>query len=180
AHNNQFQIFVIMEGETKLLYNNEEINVKGPSFITVPKNIDHGFQHLTELKGWIISLSDTVLEDMIKREAEVIEAIEMFQITKIIKGEYSEEIFDTMLKCIAEYNADKPGRLLMLGYLVGQLIVQLRRLPHSPQYTIHHIDNSSVIYFRRFTQLIREGTTYKRTIEEYASDLKITSGRLSR
>ena len=180
AHNNQFQIFVIMEGETNLLYGNEKIRVQGPSFITVPKNADHGFEHLTELKGWIISLSDSVLEHMIKREAEVIEAIETFQVTKVAEGDYSEKVFNTIQSCIDEYNSAEPGRLLMLEHLVGQLIVQLKRLPQSLQHTIYQADNSSIIYYRRFTQLIRESFSYKKTIEEYASDLKIPSGRLSR
>lgn len=180
AHNNQFQIFVVIEGETNLLFGNDSIAIKGPSFITVPKNTDHGFQHLTELKGWIISLSDNVLEHMIKREAEVIEAIEMFQVTKVVEGEYAEVVFNTMLNCIGEYNSAALGRLLMLEYLVGQLIVQLRRLPKSLQHTIYHADNSSIIYYRRFTQLIRESSSYKKTVEEYAADLKIAGGRLSR
>lgn len=180
AHNNQFQVFVILEGETNLLFNNEKIHVVGPLFITVPKNTDHGFEHLTELKGWIISLSDHVLEHMVKREAEVIDAIELFQVTKIVEGEYSEEVFNTMLRCIDEYHSTKLGRLLMLEYLVGQLIVQLKRLPQSLQYTISNKDSTSIIYYRRFTQLIRESSSYKKTIEEYASDLKIASGHLSR
>lgn len=180
AHNNQFQIFVVLEGETNLLYNEEVIRITGPCFITVPKNTDHGFEHLTDLKGWIISLSDSVIEHMVKREAEVIEAIERFQVTKIIQGAYSEGVFKTMLYCIEEYYTSNTGRLLMLEHLVGVLIVQLRRLPQSEQQRILLANNSFLIYYRRFTQLVRESVSYKKTIEEYASDLKITSGHLSR
>ncbi|WP_400261239.1 helix-turn-helix domain-containing protein [Sphingobacterium sp. SG20118] len=180
AHNNQFQIFVIIEGETDLLFNNEKLRITGPSFITIPKNTEHGFEHLSELKGWIISLSDSVLEHMIKREAEVIDAIETFQTTSIVSGEYSEEVFEVMLKCIKEYHESKPGRLLMLEFLVGQLIVHLRRIPRTLQKDLLSTDNASIIYYRRFTQLIRESSSYKKTIEEYASNLKITSGHLSR
>ncbi|MBW3518093.1 AraC family transcriptional regulator [Flavobacterium sp. NKUCC04_CG] len=180
AHNNQFQIFVVLEGETHLLYNKEVISVQGPAFITVPKNTDHGFEHRTNLNGWIISLSDNVIEHMVKREAEVIEAIELFQVTPIVTGEYSEEVFKTMLYCIEEFNATHTGRLLMLEHLVGRLIVQLKRLPQSSQHRILFVNNSFLIYYRRFTQLIRESCSYKKTIEEYAADLKITSGHLSR
>lgn len=180
AHNNQFQIFVIIQGETDLLFNKEKIRITGPSFITVPKNTTHGFEHISKLEGWIISLSDSVLEHMIKREAEVIEAIETFQTTRIVSGEYSEEVFEIILKCIKEYHDSKPGRLLMLEYLVGQLIVHLRRIPKPLQTNLLNTDNSSIVYYRRFTQLIREGSSYKKTIEEYASNLKITSGHLSR
>lgn len=180
AHNNQFQIFVIITGDTDLIYNQGKVRLTGPAFITIPKNTEHGFEHLSELKGWIISLSDSVVEHMIKREAEVIEAIEAFQTTTVVKGEYSEEVFDVMLKCIKEYQETNPGRLLMLEYLVGQLIVHLSRIPKLLQKELLNTDNSSIVYYRRFTQLIRTSTSYKKSIDEYASNLKITSGHLSR
>lgn len=180
AHNNQFQIFVISEGETDLIFNKGKVRLIGPSFITIPKNTEHGFEHLSELKGWIISLSDSVVEHMIKREAEVIEAIETFQTTAVIKGEYSEDVFEVMLNCIEEYQKSNPGRLLMLEYLVGQLIVHLSRIPKALQRELSKTDNSSIVYYRRFTQLIRTSNSYKKSIDEYASNLKITSGHLSR
>lgn len=180
AHNNQFQVFVIIEGNTNLLYNQDVYHIKDPAFITIPKNTDHGFEHLSELKGWIISLSDNVLEHMVKREAEVVQALETFQVTKIVAGEYSEVVFNNMLDCIDEYRSTSIGRLLMLEHLVGQLIVHLRRLPAELQQRIFIANNASIIYYRRFTQLIRQSLNYKKTIEEYAADLKITSGHLSR
>ena len=163
AHNNQFQIFVIITGDTDLIYNQGKVRLTGPAFITIPKNTEHGFEHLSELKGWIISLSDSVVEHMIKREAEVIEAIEAFQTTTVVKGEYSEEVFDVMLKCIKEYQETNPGRLLMLEYLVGQLIVHLSRIPKLLQKELLNTDNSSIVYYRRFTQLIRTSTSYKKS-----------------
>ena len=77
-HNNQFQIFLVIEGSTLLIHNNERIPVAAPSFITIPKNTEHGFEHQTEMKGWIISLSDVVLENMIKRETGIVIALETF------------------------------------------------------------------------------------------------------
>jgi len=180
VHNNQFQIFLLIQGETLLLYQNEKINVCGPSIITIPKNTEHGFEHLSEQKGWIISLSDAVLEHMIMREADVISALETFRIIQVATGEYSECIFQTMLNCIKEYNDEQTGRLLMLEYIVGQFIVQLNRLPDNQQLSIFSNDNTSTIYYRRFTQLVRISGTYKKTIEQYASELNITTGHLSR
>ncbi len=179
-HNNQFQIFLLIEGSTLLLYKNEKISVTGPSIITIPKNTEHGFEHQGEQKGWIISLSDDVLEYMIKREADVISSLETFRVIEVNKDQYSSVIHQTMLNCIDEYNSDRTGRLLMLEYLVGQIIVQLSRLPDNQQINIFSNDNSSTIYFRRFTHLVRTSGTYKKTIEQYADDLNITTGHLSR
>lgn len=176
AHNNLFQIFLIIEGETKLLFDNKEIVIKGPSFITVPKNTDHGFKHLSSLNGWIISLSDNILEHLIKRETDVINAIESFQIIKIEEDEFSDVIYKTMLDCIIEYNSEKKGRLLMLEFIVGKLVVQLSRLPLKNLKT----NTSSTILFRRFTQLIHENNNYKKTVDQYATELKISIVHLNR
>lgn len=179
-HNNQFQIFLITHGNTVLLHNDERIPVSAPSFITIPKNTEHGFEHQTEMKGWIISLSDAVLEHMIKRETEAVIAIETFQLTEVVKDTYSEIVFNNMLECIDEYHQENFGKLLMLESMIGKIIVQLSRIPKSTQLRIFNKTNSSVIYFRKFSQLIRESRSYKKSIEQYASDLNITSGHLNR
>ncbi|WHF52778.1 AraC family transcriptional regulator [Chryseobacterium gotjawalense] len=179
-HNNQFQIFLITQGSTVLLHNDERIPVSAPSFITIPKNTEHGFEHQTEMKGWIISLSDAVLEHMIKRETEAVIAIETFQLTEVIKDSFSEIVYKNMLECVDEYHQDNIGKLLMLDSMIGKIIVQLSRIPKSTPLRIFDKDNSSIIYFRRFSQLIRESRTYKKSIEQYAAELHITTGRLNR
>lgn len=178
-HNNQFQIFLITQGSTVLLHNEERILVAAPSFITIPKNTEHGFVHQTEMKGWIISLSDAVLEYMIKRETESVIAIETFQLTEV-KDYFSEVIFKNMLECVEEYHQDNVGKVLMLESIIGKIIVQLSRIPKSTPLRIFNKDNSSILYFRRFSQLIRETRTYKKSIEQYAAELHITPGHLNR
>lgn len=179
-HNNQFQLFIIIEGTTGLIYNKEKIEVSGPAFITIPKNTEHGFEHLTEMKGWIISLSDSMVEHMIKRETEVITAIESFQLTNVTENSYAEKVFTSMLECNDEYHQENVGKLLMLEYMIGKIVVQLSRMPKDVPQRIFNQNNSSVLYFRRFSQLIRESHNYKKTIEQYASDLGITTGHLNR
>ena len=179
-HNNQFQFFLITQGSTILLHNDEKIPVTAPSFITIPKNTEHGFEHQTEMKGWIISLSDAVLEHMIKRETEAVIAIETFQLTQVMNDSFSEIVFENMLECVEEYHQERIGKLLMLESIIGKIIVQLSRIPKSTPLRIFNKDNSSIIYFRRFSQLIRESHTYKKTIEQYATELHITPGHLNR
>ena len=179
-HNNQFQIFLITEGKTNLIYNGENIAISAPSFITIPKNTEHGFEHQTVMKGWIISLSDVMLEHKIKRESEVINVIESFQIVDVLEDIYSEKIFKEMLECVDEFLDNKVGRLLMLDHMIGKIIVQLSRLPQESKNKIFNTNNSSAVYFRRFSHLIRESHSYKKTIEEYAAEMGITTGYLNR
>lgn len=179
-HNNQFQIFIITEGSSVLIHNDQRVSVSAPAFITIPKNTEHGFEHLTDVSGWIISLSDAVLEHMIKRESKCVIAIETFQLTPVVANEFSEVVFNTMMECVAEYQRQELGKLLMLESLIAKILVLLSRSPSETSLRIFKKDNSSVVYFRRFSQLIRESRTYKKPIEQYAAGLNITTGHLNR
>jgi AraC family transcriptional activator of pobA len=181
AHNNLFQIFVIESGTTELHHGTTKITIEGPSFITVPKNHEHGFLHLKEVSGWIISLSDLVLEHMLQREAEVVYGLDDIHVIGVKTNDASvEAVYKTMQKCVEEYNRRLPGRLLMLQHLVGQLLVQLYRLSLTKQKQLAPSDNISKVYFRRFQQLIKEENSYNKHVEAYARDLGISTGHLSR
>ncbi|WP_413998594.1 helix-turn-helix domain-containing protein [Flavobacterium sp. W1B] len=180
-HNNLFQIFIIENGSTELIFNENQYALSGPCFITVPKNTEHGFKHKTDMNGWIITLSDKVLENMLYREADVIFEMDAIHITAINSGDETlTEVYQTMQKCVAEYQNNLPGKLLMLQNLVGQIIVQLYRLPSESRKIITSSDNSGKIYFRRFQQLIKVSNSFKITVEKYASELGISAGHLNR
>lgn len=181
AHHNFLQIFLVQQGHTEFHSGSEKRIIQAPAFILVPKNIAHGFLHLTDVSGWIINLADTVLEHMLQREADVIFGMEEIHVVSVTDDEpATTEVFETMQKCVDEYNSQFPGRLLMLQYLVGQMLVQLYRISLGGRQTFFSSSNVSKVYFRRFQQLIRAEGTYKKTVEEYARDLFISTGHLSR
>lgn len=180
VHNDLLQIFLIQEGTTNFLYSTQIIKVNQPTIITVPKNTEHGFEHQTDVNGWIISLSDVVLERMIYLDSEVVDALHDVQVVPIKKGSYAEEIEKIIYKCVLEYTLQKPGRLLMLEYLVGQLIVKLYRLPKNQKKKLNPSDSFSKIYYRKFIHLIKESWDYKKSIEQYANELGITAGHLNK
>src|SRR5690625_7212855 len=128
-HNDIIKIFLIQKGVTNFLFSTQVTKIEEPTIVTVPKNTEHGFEHQTDVNGWIISLSDVVLERMIYLDSEVVDSLKHVQVVPIKIGCYAEEVENKIYKCVMEYTLQKPGRLLMLEYLVGQLIVQLHRLP---------------------------------------------------
>ena len=181
AHNNLFQIFIIENGTTELQYDDLKYEISAPAFMTVPKNVAHGFHHKGDVSGWIINLSDAVLEHLLQREAEIIVEIDAIHVSTINpEAEYLVEVYKTMKRCISEYQKNLPGKQLMLQSLVSQLIVQLYRLPSETTKLISSSDNTSKIYFRRFMQLVKTTYTFKKTIENYAHDLGISTGHLNR
>jgi AraC family transcriptional activator of pobA len=181
AHNNIFQIFVIETGTTELQYDDCVHEITGPAFMTIPKNVAHGFHHKDEVSGWIINLSDAVLEHLLQREAGMIVEIDAIHISKIDPEEENLcDVYKTMKRCITEYHNHSPGKQLMLESLISQLIVQLHRLPLDTTKLSSCSDNASKIYFRRFMQLVKINHSFKKTIEAYAEELHISQGHLVR
>jgi AraC family transcriptional regulator, transcriptional activator of pobA len=181
AHNNIFQIFIIETGTTELQYDEHVYDITAPAFMTIPKNVAHGFHHKDEVTGWIINLSDAVLEHLLQREADIIVEIDAIHISTIDPEEENLlEVYKTMKRCISEYRNNLPGKQLMLESLISQLIVQLHRLPLETTKLSPTSDNTSKVYFRRFMQLIKSTHSFKKTIEIYADELHISQGHLLR
>jgi AraC family transcriptional regulator, transcriptional activator of pobA len=181
AHNNIFQIFVIETGTTELQYDEYVYQITGPAFMTIPKNVAHGFHHQGEVSGWIINLSDAVLEHLLQREADIIVEIDAIHISTIDPEEEKlYDVYKTMKRCIDEYRNNAPGKQLMLESLISQLIVQLHRLTLETTKLSSSSDNASKVYFRRFMQLIKSTHSFRKTIEAYADELHISQGHLVR
>lgn len=180
AHNDLFQIFVVESGYLELIINGESQLVDSFSFFSIPKNISHGLRMNTDTKGWVISLYDKSLENMLKLDTDIINKIDEIHISKL--DENNKLITDTIItiqKCIDEYYADLPGKQLALQYLVGMMLLRLYRVfVTSTAFSVS--DNKNKIYYRRFVQLIKEMKSFKVSVEDYASRLNISSGHLNR
>lgn len=181
VHSNLFQIFVIEEGYAELLINDESELIEGISFLTIPKNIVHGFKMHPDVKGWVISLHDKSMENMLKLDADIIIRMDEVHIFKYdAEDKLISDAYNTLHKCIYEYHSDLPAKQHALQYLVGMLLLRLYRIPTTSKLSIQIQDNKFTLFYRRFLQLIREKNSFKFGVEEYASLLDISAGYLNK
>jgi AraC family transcriptional activator of pobA len=180
AHRNLFQIFVLEKGKIELLANNESFSVIQPSIITIPQSVFHGLEFEPGSKGYLISLSANAVEQMLKYDVEVIYELDTISITGISqKNQLVEDAYNTIYKCIFEYDNALPGKDLALQYLVGMLLLRLYRINHSNQTVIHTLNQNERTVFRNFKKLVQENNSIKKRVEDYASELGITVAALS-
>ncbi|UFK98193.1 AraC family transcriptional regulator [Kaistella faecalis] len=180
AHRNLFQIFVLEKGKVELLANNEHFAVDQPSIITIPQSVFHGLEFEPGSKGYLISLSANAVEQMLKFDVEVIYELDTISITKISqKNQLVEDVYNTIHKCVFEYNNALPGKDLALQYLVGMLLLRLYRINHSNQTVIHTLNQNERTVFRNFKKLVQENNSIKKRVEDYSSELGITVAALS-
>ena len=153
AHKNLFQIFLLEEGDLDLNINDDNFQISGTSFFTIPKNVLHGFNATNNMKGWIITLSDIALERILALDTNIIFDIDEITIAKFdFDNQLFENLYVTMHKCIAEYNGNLPAKEFALEYLVGMLLIRLYRIPKNDKNAVRTSDNAYKIYYRRFLQ----------------------------
>jgi AraC-like DNA-binding protein len=180
VHSDLFQIFIVESGSLKLIINDESQIVESVSFFSIPKNISHGLRMNADTKGWVISLYDKSLENMLKLDTDIINKIDEIHISKLSEDDkLINDALITIRKCIDEYYSDLPGKQHALQYLVGMMLLRLYRIFVTSS-AVHLSDNKNKIYYRRFVQLIKEMKSFKVSVEDYASRLNISSGHLNR
>ncbi|MDI6047840.1 AraC family transcriptional regulator [Flavobacterium yafengii] len=180
VHSDLFQIFVVESGSLELIINGESQLVESVSFFSIPKNISHGLRMNADTKGWVISLYDKSLENMLKLDTDIINTIDEIHISKLNEDDkIINDALITIRKCIEEYYSELPGKQHALQYLVGMMLLRLYRIFVTSS-VVHLSDNKNKIYYRRFVQLIKEMKSFKISVEDYASRLAISSGHLNR
>jgi hypothetical protein len=181
VHPALFQLFIVEQGSLEILFDDGAHYVEAPAYFTVPKNVLHEFKLEPGMSGWVISLADGTLENMLKLDADIIFAIDAIQIVKLdLDNVLIADAYATMHKCINEFNSSLPAKNLALQYLVGMLLLRLYRIPASAIETVRVTENSDKIYYRRFMQLLKEANSPHKSVEEYVAAMGITHGHLSR
>lgn len=180
VHHDLFQIFLVDKGGVEFTINEIKHYVGARSFVTVPKNIVHALQMEENIKGWVISLHDTVLEYMLRLDADLILQLDTINVYTFDENDkHLQDTFATLEKCIYEFTHDLPAKEHALQYLVGMLLLRLYRISVTSS-SIKISDTKGKIQFRRFLQLIKEKNSFKISVEEYAVLLQISSGHLNR
>jgi len=181
AHN-FLQAFLLEQGTTMIHYEDQHFKVSAPAFITIPKNIEHGFTSSDDCRGWIINLSDSFLENILKNDVNIVMELDVIHIEHLEVGEETERIVQAMQKIVAEFNQNLSGKYIMLQSLVSILIVRLHRIPvrNTDFLMPKNADNTYKIYFRRFMQLVKTTQSFKKSIEDYARELNISATHLNR
>jgi AraC family transcriptional regulator, transcriptional activator of pobA len=181
AHN-FLQAFLLEQGSTVMHYEDQRIDISAPAFFTIPKNTVHGFTSSEDCRGWIINLSDSFLENLLKQDADLIMELDVIHIEHLEIGEETERIVHAMQKIVAEFNQELKGKYIMLQSLVSILFVRLHRIPVRNTDTVisQNSDNTYKLYFRGFMQLVKTTQSFKKPIENYASELHISATHLNR
>lgn len=178
-HNRLFQMFCVESGKVIFQGNNYEKELIGPFVIVIPPMSLHGLSYSPDVKGTILTISDTFLEAAFPAQTYIISSIikPEFIVDFEAKQKF-KHIQELILQIDGELFSERPEKQFMVKALLCQLFVIFYRM-FEAGLSIGIKDSAYLLHFKKFQHLIKTAEN-DRTITAFANDLNITPIHLNR
>jgi len=156
----------------------KEHNLEAPCILLIPPTLLHGLVYSPNIEGFILTLSESIIEDIFKTSNLIWRTFEKIRVLTHF-DEYSS--FETILHVLknleAELFHDQPERFLMLRSCITQFFIKLHRL--TEQEEKEQGGSLMMTHFRKFQHNIKH-SEYPKSIPAFADELNITPVHLNR
>ena len=177
-HSHLFQIFIVENGSLLFQEATVEHKLQSPCIMLIPPTKLHGLVYTPHVEGQILTVSESILEDIFKTSNPVWKTFDEIRILTNFEEEISfTQIKHVLLNIEGELFEENPERFLMLRSYLTQFFICLHRL--SKQVEAQKGDSLMMTYFRKFQQNIKHAE-YPKSIPEFADELNISPVHLNR
>ncbi len=180
-HTSLFQIFIVESGKLAFFIEKKKYLLEGPAIITIPENTLHEMKVEKGIKGKVMTVSTSFLENFFSNAPH---ALQELSITKIItefdKGGSFEATHFFADNLHNEMNDDLPEKKMVLQCYFNLLLSLTYRLLKKNAEKFSLSDNRNLRYFRAFQKSVKKSYTTLRSIKQYAGELNISSVHLNR
>lgn len=177
-HAHLYQIFFIESGKVVLENSDQSLSLKTPCMLVIPPNTIHGLRYSKNVKGHILTISDTVFDNIFPNTPDLVIEFETLKYIILSSG-----LYEQMQLLFTEINEElftkKINKELMLHALLCRLFISLHRLIVNHGNHLIKDTNQSLQYYRKFIQSVKAADKQK-TIPAYANELNITAVHLNR
>lgn len=177
-HTHLYQVFCIESGKVTFDSSTQSQSIKTPCILVIPPNTLHGLSYSADVKGNILTISDSVFDRLFPASARLVLEFETlkcivlppasFKNIKVLFNAINEELF-----------ALKTDKNLMLDSLMCQIFISLHRLLLSTGNSFFKDTNTTLNYYRKFIKAVKTAEKQK-SIPIFAKELSITSVHLNR
>ncbi len=129
AHANLSHIFFIRDGGGEMLVERGRLNHQAPVLLVVPARTIHAFHWHPESAGWVLTLSDTYLDDLFAREAGFRALFEQPDGFEFARGGAEMALFEFELARLSrELNWTAPGHAAAVEAHLQAVMIEAMRL----------------------------------------------------
>jgi AraC family transcriptional activator of pobA len=177
-HSSLFQVFIVENGQVSIEENAQTHQVKAPCIFVVPPTYLHGLTYTPDVKGYILTVSTSIIEDIFKTFSETFKTFSQTQIITHFEEPNSFESITNLIKILEkELFREALERSAMLRAYLINFFVSLYRMNQEGEEIKR--DSPLLTYFRKFQQSIRN-SEYPKSIPDFAEELNITPVHLNR
>ncbi len=177
-HPHLFQVFIIENGQVSIQENAKENKIQAPCIFLVPPTYLHGLSYTPDVKGYILTVSTSIMDDIFKTFSATFKTFLQTQILTHFEESNSFEAILTLIKVLERelFNEAIERTTMLKAYLIN-FFVRLYRLSQEGEEI--QKDSLSLTYFRKFQQSIKN-SEYPKSIPAFAEELSITPVHLNR
>ncbi|WP_420569604.1 helix-turn-helix domain-containing protein [Thalassovita sp.] len=181
AHHGMFQILFLAGGGAKVMIDQGLYNIVAPAVICIPGGTVHGFEFFPQTEGWVLTMGDSLLSA--GQDSRVRELIHPLLIAPVVlplsDSPKTVTLISSMLdKIEGEFNLPQPGRGAMFDWMIQIILLEIGRR-QQPE-TSGTGQKKRHRKFQQFRTLLEQNYKSHWTIEDYATQLGMTTSRLNR
>jgi len=179
-HHNLYQFFYISAGGGQALIEGQENILTDNMVIGIPPLTIHGFNFHPNTVGWVLTIPDLYLQNILKDNLLLLEHIDQ-KVIGHCKAEKLRQEFQFIFTSIAEEYAEmKSAHGLVLRCLATLLMTRISRLHPHVESQSGEATSQKQILLRHFQKLINLKFRQRLSVAEYAGELNITPTHLNR
>jgi len=180
-HVKLYQFFFVIKGSGDCFFPNQNINFSDSSIILISPGFLHGFKWEPNTFGHILTISSKFVDRLLKETPSV---LLKFGNPLIIPGLGKISEFENCINLIdsinLELNSQNLERFEMLRFIFGQLLLSIFRvIPDEDTFEIPK-NHTNLSIFSNFQKNIRNQSFNQKSVDEYASELNISTIRLNK
>ncbi|RCK33833.1 transcriptional regulator [Thalassospira profundimaris] len=182
-HTNLFQLLYITAGHAEISFDDQHLTMQTGQLITVPPGTVHGFKFSDDIDGWVISLTDYHLQQILAPAPKLLARLDQAICvdTNLADDQPATGPADFLISQLArEYYSHNTGRLFALRHILGLLLLDIGRT--APQGDPAHLSRQELktAKFRKFQMLVERFYKQHKSLEFYAREIGVTTTQLNR
>lgn len=181
-HDAFIQILYLTQGGGEVLINDARYQVSSPALILIPSQNVHGFQFTPNIDGPVVTAAQKSLESMA--------AVVMPELVSVLRkpvvlyldesSRHAEALMPLFLGIEREWRVHAVGQVAAGMSLVMALLVQVARLSNVLEPAPMANNSRKAQQIEKFRALVDAHFRERRPIEEYANEMGLTAGHLTR
>ena len=179
AHRDLHQLLVIFAGGGEMQAETQRYTFQAPTLLVTPAGVVHGFAFTPETEGYVVTLADTLLQDLAREETAFKRLFQAPTCTSLAADPaHTQELTDAVPKLRRELVWKAPASGAAAAARLTTVLVSAVRALHQPAEPTSDATSARAGLVARFREKIESHLRMGLSIAQYAKALSVTPARL--